>query len=141
MAKYTGKTVKLVSSAQAISDKFSDLTVLSAVVDKLPASEREKIGQVSFESDAIIIANPQVGNIAFRVKERSDKRIVMEASSPLAMSLVVDLIPEGDNATNVATTVDIDIPMFLKPMIGPHMQKAADHFGELMAKIATGNGI
>jgi hypothetical protein len=141
MAKYTGKTVKVASSAQEISEKFADLTVLSSVVDKLPESEREKIGKVTFETDAIIIANPQVGNLAFRVKERSANRVVMGASSPMAMELTVDLLPIDATSTNVATTVDIDIPMMLKPMIGPMLQKAADQFGDLMGKIAGGNGI
>jgi hypothetical protein len=142
MAKFTGKTVIVNASAQEICDKFSDLSTLNSVVDKLPDSERQKIGELSFQQDAISIVNPQIGNLTFRVVERSENLIKMSASQPLAMSLNVNMAPTDSAAsTELTTVIDINIPVFLKGMLAPHLQKAADQFGTLMAKIAEGNGI
>jgi hypothetical protein len=66
----------------------------------------------------------------------------MSASQPLAMSLNVNMAPTDSAAsTELTTVIDINIPVFLKGMLAPHLQKAADQFGTLMAKIAEGNGI
>jgi hypothetical protein len=47
----------------------------------------------------------------------------------------------ADERTEVTTDIDINIPAMLRPFIAPHMQRAADQFGELMGKVAAGNGI
>lgn len=141
MANYKGKPVTVNSSAQAIADRFSDLSALNSYVDKLPEAERQKIGDVEFEKDAISIKNPQIGSLRFAVTECSPKVIKLACASPIAMSLRVDLSPIDDNRTEVATDIDINIPAMLRPFIAPQMQRAADQFGTLMAKVAAGNGI
>jgi hypothetical protein len=53
----------------------------------------------------------------------------------------VNLTPLTADSTEVTTDIDINIPAMLRPFIAPHMQRAADQFGTLMAKVAAGNGI
>jgi hypothetical protein len=141
MANYKGKTVTVNSSADAIANRFSDLSSLNEFVDRLPEAERQKIGDVAFEKDAISIKNPQIGSLRFAVTECSSKLIKLSCASPIAMALKVDLNAVDSDRTDVTTDIDINIPAMLRPFIAPHMQRAADQFGELMAKVAAGNGI
>jgi hypothetical protein len=141
MANYKGKAVSVNSSAEAIAARFSDLSTLNDYVDKLPEAERQKIGDVSFEKDAISIKNPQIGSLRFAVTDCTPQLIKLACASPVAMALQVHLSPLSADRTEVTTDIDINIPAMLRPFIAPHMQRAADQFGELMAKVAAGNGI
>lgn len=141
MSLYKGKAVTVNVPAVTIADKFGDLTALQSTVDQLPEAERAKIGQARFEKDAIVIVNPQVGEMKFKVVERNDRQIKMAAEGILPMSMIVEMKPLGDDLTELTTSIDINIPVMLKPFVGPQIQKAADQFGVMMAKIAGGNGV
>jgi hypothetical protein len=141
MANYKGKAVTVNSSAEAIANRFSDLSTLNEFVDQLPEAERQKIGDVAFEKDAISIKNPQIGSLRFAVTECSPSLIKLSCATPVAMALQVNLTPLTSDSTEVTTDIDINIPAMLRPFIAPHMQRAADQFGTLMAKVAAGNGI
>lgn len=136
MATYSSKTVTVNRPAQFISDKFSDLTQFGSVVGNLPEAERERMGDVVFEKDAIKMNTKQVGAIEFKVVERSTDKIEMKAmGSPVPLSLIIKLSPVDAERTDIATMIEVDIPPMLRPLIGGTMQKAADQFGELMAKL------
>lgn len=137
MSVFTGKPVTLQRTPAEVSDKFADLTVLKAEMDKLPADQKEKIGDVDFTTDSIIINTPQAGKVSLRVKERTPQRVSMEAvGSPIPMFINVDLKAlDGGSATEVTTAVELEIPAMLKPLLKPTMQKAADQFGQLMATL------
>lgn len=139
MAKYTGKTARVDLAPTAISARFADLTALQNHADAMPAEERAKVGDVRFEQDAIVIRNPQVGDLTFRVAERSDSRIVFHAEGMIPLDVVVNLaaVADAPNATDVTTVLDIEIPAMLRPLIGPKLQQTADTFGDLIAKLAA----
>ncbi len=131
MAKYTSKPTVVNRPAEELAAKFSDFRTLQAGLDELPEEQRAKVGDVSFTEDTIKINTPQVGEIALRATERTAGRVVLEAEkSPVPMKLIVSFRPEVEGA------IDVDIPMMLRPMIGPTLQKAADQFGTLFANLA-----
>lgn len=138
MAKYTGKTVTVDLPASQISEKFADLTVLEQFKDRIPAEQREKVGEVRFEKDGIVLNNPQTGEMAFRVTERTDKKVVFHADGMIPLNVYVDLKSVSDTTTEVTTTLDIDIPLMLRPIIGGKLQQVADMFGEMIGKIVAG---
>lgn len=136
MAEYRSKAVTVGRSAQFIADKFADLSSFGTALESMPESERAKIGDVKFEKDSITIDTKQVGTISFKVTERSPKRVVMNAvGSPVPLDLCVNLTPLGDESTEIVTSIDVEIPAMLRPLIGGAMQKAVDQFGALMAKL------
>ena len=142
MSTYKGKPVRVDAPAADIAEKFADLTHLQASVDALPEAERQRIGQTRFEKDAIIIVNPQIGEMRFNVTERNDRQVKMQAQGMLPMAMLIDLPPVDDGAaTEVVTAIDINLPAMLKPFVGPQLQKAADQFGVMMGRIATGRGV
>lgn len=137
MAKYSSKPVTVNKSADALSEKFGDFTMLQAALDNLDSEQRARVGDVSFTEDSIKITTPQVGDIVLKAVERSRERIRLEAqSSPVPMNLCVDFKPVGEQSTEVTGTIDVDLPMMLRPLVGPALQKAADQFGSLFANLA-----
>lgn len=136
MAKYHSKAVVINRPAEAISEKFADLSAFAGSLDSMPEAERARIGDVSFEKDSITIDTKQVGVIRFKVTERTPQRVVMNAvGSPVPLDLIVNLSADGAERTEIVTEIDVEIPAMLRPMIGGAMQKAVDQFGELMAKL------
>lgn len=137
MAKFSSKPVTINSPADALAEKFSDFTRLQKLIDEMPAEERAKVGDVALTNDSIILKTPQVGEVTLKVTERTPRRIVMQAiGSPVPMGLNVDFAPVDADHTELVTSMEVDVPAFLKPMIGGTMQKAVDQFGELMKKFA-----
>ncbi|MDE7457818.1 MAG: hypothetical protein K2M77_03025 [Muribaculaceae bacterium] len=136
MAEYKSKAVTVARSAEYIADKFADLSAFGNALDSLPESERAKIGDVKFDADSITIETKQVGTISFKVTERTPRKVVMNAvGSPVPLDLCVNLTPLGQDSTEIVTSIDVEIPAMLRPLIGGAMQKAVDQFGNLMAKL------
>lgn len=135
MSTYKGKPVTVEATSQAIADKFADLTVLQNTVENLPEEQRKQLGNTRFEKDAIIINTPQAGEMRFQVVERSNQAVKMQAGGMLPMELNIALEEVDATHTQVTTTINVELPMMLRPFVGPYMQKAADHFGALMAGI------
>ena len=136
MSKYKSATIEVAKSATEISDKFADLTQLQPVIDRPPAEERAKIGDINFTTDTISVTTKQVGAVSFRVVERKPSEIVMAANgTPMPLQFFIKLDEKAPTATDVTCTIDIDIPMMLRPMVGPQIQKAADMLGSMIGKM------
>lgn len=138
MAIYKGKAVRVETTPEAIAARFSDLSTLEGLLEKLPEEQRKNIGQVSFEKAAIVVNNPKVGNVRMEVQECTTERIVLGAGGMLPMTINVNLKGvEGNAATEIETAIDINIPVMLRPLVSPHLQQAADQFGLLIARLAS----
>lgn len=139
MSTYTGKTVRVNVPASVIAEKFADLTALSSAAENLPEDYRRRMGQMKFTQDSIIMSNAQFGQIVFKVTEHSLSNVHMECNEPMHMELSIHMQDAGEDATDVSTDVDIEIPAMLKPFIGPHMQKVADEMSSMMGNLAALN--
>lgn len=106
----------------------------------IPQEVRDKVGNVRFDADSITIEAAPVGEITLEVVERiAPTRVKLQAkSSPVPMNLLIELDPKSADSTAVVTSIDVDIPMFLRPMVGGKMQEAADKFGELIGSFFGG---
>ncbi len=137
MAKYSSKPQLVNRPAADLAAQFSDFRHLQDALGRMPEEERAKVGDVEFTEDCITIRTPQVGAIRLRATERTPRRIVLTAeSSPVPMSMCVDFVPAGESQTEVTGSLDVELPMMLRPLVGPTLQKAADQFGNLFAKLA-----
>ncbi|MCM1033806.1 MAG: hypothetical protein NC405_08675 [Odoribacter sp.] len=137
MATFTGKPVIVDKPAAQVAEKFSDLSRMQEIMDRMPDEQRKQIGDVTLTKDRITITTQQVGEINFTVTERTDNRVVFTAQgAPVPLSLVINLKELSSESTELTTSMEVEIPAFLKPMIGGAMQKAVDQFGQLMQKLA-----
>lgn len=137
MATFTSKPTIVDSPAATVAEKFSDLSAMQKVLDQIPADERAKIGDIALTPDSIVMKTPQVGDITLKVTQRTPKRVTLTAmGSPVPMNLSVNIKPLSDTQTELTTSMDVEIPAFLKPMVGGTLQKAVDQFGQLMQRLA-----
>lgn len=138
MATYKSKPARINRNARDLYDRFSDMSRLQSSLDGLPEEQRRQIGDVEFTADSLKIVTPQVGEISFVIKERVEpsKIVFGTGSSPVPLTMEVDITPAGENAADVETRVDVEIPAIVRPVIGPQLQKAADKFGELITGLS-----
>lgn len=135
MAKYSSKSVTINRPAEAIAGQFSDFRKLQGALDNLTPEEKAKVGDVSFTEDSIKISTQQVGDIVFKVSERTPEAICLKAEkSPVPMNLILEMKSVDAESTELTGVIDVDIPVMLRPLVGPTLQKAADQFGSLFAR-------
>lgn len=138
MSEYKGKTVRVDLPSDVIAEKFADLSTLNSQLDKIPEEQRSQMGDLSFTTDSIIINNPAVGRMAFRVARHTPEKVVFKADGMIPLTIDIDLKPVADGtATDVTTVLDIEIPMMLRPIIGGKLQQVADSFGDLIGRLAA----
>lgn len=138
MARFSSKTVNLPVSADVICEKFSDLSRFESALEQLPDEQRAKIGDVKFDSDTLIIQTPQVGEIKFQRTELTPEKIAFAAiGSPVPLNMIIDLKALSSDSTDLTTNIEVEIPAMLRPLLGGTMQKAADQFSQLIAKLAN----
>lgn len=137
MAKYSGKPVVVNGTPQNIAERFSNLDALKEKLGEMPDEQRRQIGDIQIEGNAIVMHHNQVGDLRFSVEESTPQRVRFAIGGPLPMQLNIHLQPVGDAQTQLVGEVDLDIPMMLRPILGPQMQKAADQLSDVMAKMAA----
>lgn len=92
---------------------------------------------MKFDDNSVIINAPQVGEIRFDVVERQEpSRVVFAAANmPVPLKLALDLAEETPESTRVVSTIDVEIPAMLRPLVGGKMQEAADRFTDLIKQL------
>lgn len=135
MATYSSKPVTVNHPIEEIYSKVSNLGAFQQRLETLPQEAKEKLGDVRFTNDSIIINAPAVGEIKFNVVERVSPSLVRLSAenSPVPFGIAIKLAEAAAGATTVGAYIDVEIPMMLKPLIGGKMQEAADKFGEMFA--------
>lgn len=137
MSTYTSKPQLTEAPIEAVYERISHLGSLQERIEALPADIRAKLGEVTFTDDSIVINAGPVGAITFDVVERTAPvHVALQAqNSPVPLKLSLNLKQQGETTTELTVVIEIDIPVMLKPMIGPKMQDAVDKLAELVGKI------
>lgn len=137
MAKYQSKPVAIEQPIEVLFDRFSDISLFQQRINEVPEEARAKMGDVTFEADAICINTPQVGQLKFQVTERTAPgHIVFSAvGSPIPLSMSIDITALSETSSEVVTAIEVEIPAMLRPLIGGKMQEAADKFGEMIGQL------
>lgn len=137
MSTYKGKVVIVNDNREAVYSKLVNLGAYNDYVEALPAEIKEKLGDVRFTDDSIVIAANPVGEIELkRTAAVEQSHIELSAvNSPVPLSLSLDLNAVGDSSTELAPAIKVDVPAMLKPLVGGKMQEAADKIGEILATL------
>lgn len=121
----------------ALDEKFSDFSAMEQKLNELPADQRERVGDVKFDKDSIIITTPQVGAITLKATDRKPGHVALKAeNSPVPMVIKINYKAAGEGFSEVIGEMEVEIPMMLKPLVGPALQKAVDQFGTLFTRLA-----
>lgn len=125
--------------ADVVYDRINNLESFGSRLNELPEDVRAKMGDVKFTADSIIINAAPVGDMTLNVSERvPDKRIAFSvANAPVPLSMSINLDGKGEESTEVVTSIEVEMPAMLRPMVGPKLQQAADKFGDMIKNIAV----
>jgi len=142
MANYKSQPVTLSASATSVFSKFSNLENLRSLLekvpaDKIPADKREMFDNISITHDSISVPAGPVGNLTFRVVEKIEPSFIkLDAeNSPIPLTMSLHISPTTAGSCTAFADIDISLPPMLKPMVGGHIQKMADQFGQVLKSI------
>lgn len=138
MSQYKGKPYIVNKSRQTLFERLGDFSILAAHIHELPEEMRSKLGTVTFpDADTMAFTAPGVGEMKFKIVERNaPERIRLLADTGMVpIYVILDLAEEAADKTSVSATIDADIPMMLRPLIGGKFQEAADKFGEMFGQL------
>ncbi len=138
MTTYSSKPVDVALAASTVYDRIGNLGSFQERIDSLPGEVRARIGSVTFTDDTIVINAAPMGDMTLRVTERIPaKRIALTAeNSPVPIVLSVNMEEKDAELTQVVTSIDVDMPAMLRPMVGPKLQEAAEKFGDMIKNLA-----
>ena len=142
MAIYNSDSVRLSSPAETVYSKLSNLENLRSLLEKVPADQipedkRAMFDSISITPDSISVPGGPVGSLTFKVVEKGEPVLIKlnGEGSPVPLTLAMHITPEGADACTAKVEIDIAIPAMLKPMVGGHIQKMADQFGQVLKAI------
>lgn len=138
MSQYKGKPYIVNKSRQTLFERLADFSILANHIHELPEEMRSKLGTVTFpDTDTMAFTAPGVGEMKFKIVERNaPERIRLLADTGMVpIYVILDLAEEAADKTSVSATIDADIPMMLRPLIGGKLQEAADKFGEMFGQL------
>lgn len=136
--KYTGKPYRVNMAQDALYERMSNLGDIRSRLDSIPEDLKAKLGTVTFpDDDTLAFTAPGVGEMAFRISERkapvSVKFLCNTGMMPIYVTL--DLAKADAESTDIAASIEAEIPAMLRPLIGGKLQEAADKFGEMFGQL------
>ncbi len=144
MESYKSDKVSINCDIQTVFSKLSDPEVLKnhleANLDKLPEEARENLGKVSFSGDSISIESP-MGPLKMSMTEKVEpSKIVFAATqSPVPFGMAINLKEAGEGTTEAVAELHLELPMFLRAIVGNKIKEGAQMFGKVLASLPYEN--
>ena len=134
MSQFESQVVAIPYSQRRVYDMLSDLSHLEAVKERIP---QDKVKDLKFDRDTVSINVSPVGDIAFKIVEREEPKCVKleAATSPIPLTLWVQMLPTAEEASKMKLTLRTDIPVFMKGMVQKPLQEGLEKMAEMLASI------
>ncbi|MBQ0056200.1 MAG: SRPBCC family protein [Bacteroidales bacterium] len=150
MARYESKVKEVNALQQNVYNRLSDLSQLQVMKDNMPPELKEtikaklqeqgqgkiEISNVHFDRDS---AHLTVNGMPAAVKiiEREEPKCVKYSAdnSPIDFTIWIQMLPQAAYQTKIKVTVDVDIPFFLRPMVGNKLESVAEQIAEALTRI------
>lgn len=127
--------IKVISySQERVYTKLADLNHLESIKEKIP---KEKIQNLSFDTDTLTINVSPVGNLTLKIIEREPHNCVKfeTVQSPLPFNLWIQLLPVSEEACKIKLTLRAEINTFMKGMVQKPLQESIEKMAEMLAAI------
>ncbi len=101
------------------------------------ASALDSLKGVSVSHDEISLAAGPAGRVSIAIVECEECKCVKYATrqSPMKTVIWVQMLPDGEDRTALRLTVDADIPLMLRPMIGSKLKQVVEKIADSLAMI------
>ena len=119
---------------EAVFNMLSDLSNIERIKDKLP---KDKLEQMTFDSDSISVSVNPVGQIKLRIVEREAPKCIKfeTADSPVPFNLWIQVVPNGDNASKMKLTIKAELNPFIKGMVKKPLMEGLEKIADLLQVI------
>ena len=119
---------------EAVFNILSDLSNIERIKDKLP---KDKLEQMTFDSDSILVSVNPVGQIKLRIVEREAPKCIKfeTADSPVPFNLWIQVVPNGDNASKMKLTIKAELNPFIKGMVKKPLMEGLEKIADLLQVI------
>ncbi len=138
MSKYSGKPYRVNKPRTLLFEGLSNLSQIRDRIDTMPADLQQRLGTVNFpDNETLAFTAPGVGEMKFRIVERTEPESVrfLADTGVVPIYVTIGLAEAAVDATDVTATIEAEIPMMLRPLIGGKLQEAADKFGEMFGQL------
>ena len=121
-------------SQERVYNKLSDLSNLEAVKERLP---KDKVQDLSFDSDTLSFSVSPVGKLTLQIVEREPSKCVKleTTNSPLPFNMWIQLVATGEEECKVKVTIGMDINPFMKAMVQKPLQEGLEKMVEMLSII------
>ena len=123
--------IELVYSKLSTPSSFKDI----ANIDALPNEVKEKINEITFGDDSIAFSVNPIGEVVLQIMERTEpvKVVLSAVKLPIPLNVVLSLEKVDDTTTHAVAEIQVELNMFIRPMVEKPLTEGAKKFGELLA--------
>lgn len=151
MSKYQSEVKIIHASQYQVWNRISDLSQFQVMKDNMSPEQKAMIkakiaeqgdgkftlSDFSFTRDTALfkVSGMQMG-IGIVEREEPMKCVKFAADqSPVEMTLWIQLLPNAPYETRCRVTVEVDLPFYLKPLVGKKLDGVADQLADMLTKI------
>ena len=116
MTKFESDVKLIPYSQERVFEKLADLNNLEVIKDRIP---KDKVQDISFDSDSLSFNVAPVGTIKLQVVEREPYKCIKFETvvSPLPFNLWIQLVAVSERECKLKVTIGMDLNPFMKTMV------------------------
>ena len=135
MSQYESNVKNIPYPQERVYAKLEDLNNLEGLKDKLP---EDKVKDLTYSRDEATVNVPPLGNVTIRVIEREEpKCIKLEAAgSPIPVTLWIQIIPDGEEASKMRVVAKAEINFMLRALIEKPLKDGVEKIADVLSMIA-----
>ena len=105
-------------------------------LDRMSDEARENLEKIRFEADGISIDSP-MGPVKLQLSDCVEPEQVnfTTVNAPVELGLAIALSDAGDATTDVTAAIEVELPFFLKSMVGSQLGEAAQKLADMLTML------
>jgi hypothetical protein len=134
MTEFKSDARRIPCRRQSVYDALSNMENLAKVKDRIP---EDRWKDLSFDKDSCSFLVQPFGLLRMVIVDRKEPqtlRLALE-KAPVEASVDIELLEEGEEATEIRLTVAADLNPFIKPMVSKPLQRGLDRIADLLATL------
>ncbi len=142
MATFKSKETLINGSAERVFDTLSHpenlRDLLTAIPeDQIPEDKRDLLDKIEVTADSISFPADPIGRLTLRIARVERPRLIVldGEGAPVKLSLSLSLKPLTDETCEGEVSIDLDIPMMLRPMVSGPLQQLVDQFANALGSV------
>lgn len=134
MANFESSVKVIPYSQERVYNKLSDLSNLEAIKDSLP---KDKVQDLSFDSDTLSFTASPIGQLTLKIVEREPFSCIKleTTNSPLPFNMWIQLVGTAEEECKVKVTIGMELNPFMKAMVQKPLQEGLEKMVVMLAAV------